>query len=227
MTKIKTLLLASAAAIVAAGAASAADIGRSAPVRVVAPAPVFSWTGFYLGVHGGGGWADSQSDFQTGGSSPADFNLDGPYVGAQIGFNWQMSSIVLGLEADASWSGIHGSRNPSNANTNYIHNQDIDYFGTVRGRLGVSMGNWMPYLTGGWAWGQGTRFSSGTNETRSGNHNGWTAGAGIEWALTNHWSVKGEYKYITLNGGNYNFSQNASTVDIKLHTAEIGLNYKF
>lgn len=223
MKKITTLLLASAAVLVAAGAASAADVVRPAPARVIAaPVPAFSWTGFYVGVHGGGGWAESVSD-----NTPADFDLSGPFIGAQVGFNWQMSALVLGLEADASWSGIHGVRvtsGPGGTTT-----QDIDWFGTVRGRLGFAMGTWMPYVTGGWAWGQGTRNNSTVGGvTASANHSGWTAGGGIEWAMTNHWTTKLEYKYIDLGSSFYNYPVGTDTnVDITVHTVLLGINYKF
>lgn len=221
MTKIKTFLLASAAVLAVAGTASAADIVRPAPARVVAPVPVFSWTGFYVGVQGGGGWSSTESD------SPADFDISGPYIGAHIGADWQFSGLVLGIVADANWSGIHGERNCDCVGG--ITTQDLDWFGTVRGRLGFALGNWMPYITGGWAWGQGTRDNSNASGSVSVNVSGWTAGAGAAWAITNHWVASAEYKYLAFGSDFYDLPGTGfdPTVSMNTHTVQLGLSYKF
>jgi outer membrane immunogenic protein len=210
--------------ILALGTASAADL----PSAEVMPgaAPVVNWTGFYVGIHGGGAWADSQSTFVGGGASPADFALSGPFIGAQIGYNWQSSNMVWGIEADTSWSGINGERvtsGPGGTTT-----QHVNWLSTARLRLGwLNSTNMMPYITGGLAFAQGSRTNSIVAETVSASHTGWTIGGGIEWALASSWTAKAEYKYIDLGAGTYNFSSNPSNVDINLHTFEIGLNKHF
>jgi outer membrane immunogenic protein len=186
----------------------------------------FDWQGFYLGIHGGGGWGPSESVFQGGGDSPADFDLRGPFVGGQVGINWLLgSSFLVGAEADVSWSGIDGSRYAPGPDITTI--QDVDWLGTVRGRAGFVNGNVLLYATGGWAWAKGSRFSSSVGETVSATHTGWTAGGGAEWAIAPEWTLKAEYKYINLKRGNYDFSSNASAVDINLHPVVVGLNRQF
>ena len=85
--------------------ANAADLGRAPPVAP-APvyAPVYSWTGLYLGVNGGGGWGNSTWT----GSSTGLQHLGRP-VRRQLGYNWQFGQTVLGLETDIQWSDIKGS----------------------------------------------------------------------------------------------------------------------
>src|SRR5581483_7535178 len=86
--------------------ASAADMAVKAPLK--APAPTWSWTGFYLGLEGGGGWARTrQAD--TVGVTSGNYNQSGGLIGGTIGYNWQLNNIVFGLEADMSWAGIDGS----------------------------------------------------------------------------------------------------------------------
>jgi opacity protein-like surface antigen len=222
---VRKILLSTASllAIAGAGIAQAADLPRSAPPPVYSPVAAANWTGFYAGIHGGGGWADSQSTFLSGAPSPADFNLSGPYIGAQIGYNWQFANNwLLGVEADANWSGIHGTRATSVTTV-----QNIDWFGSVRARLGWVNGDWMPYVTGGWAWAGGSRTSSSIPQTVTATHNGWTVGVGAEWAFAQNWTMKAEYKYFDLGSASYNFSANPSSVNIKMHTVELGVNYKF
>ncbi len=205
--------------------ANAADLYQPPPASspIYAPTPVASWTGFYLGIHGGGAWGNSTSN------SPADFSVNGPYVGAQAGYNWQFGGPwVLGVEADISWSGVNGVRSPPAAPVTTT--QDLDWFGTIRGRLGYSMGDWMPYVTGGWAYGSATRTNSGfLGGTASASHTGWTAGLGVEWAFAQNWTMKGEYKYVDFGSSTYTYSPGGgvNSVDMKLHTLELGLNYKF
>jgi outer membrane immunogenic protein len=229
--KLRLLALASAA-IVIGTSASAADLGRRvAPVIAPAPAPVvFNWTGLYLGVNGGGGWGDEDCESCSSGAN--DFSISGPFVGAQVGFNWQFSSIVLGLEADAQWSGITGRCNGAGGSNDcngppQLTVQDLDWFGTIRGRIGLALGNWMPYITGGWAYGSGTRDSSVAGSD-SANHSGWAAGAGVEWAINRNWSIKAEYQYLDFGSRNYVLPGPGPDPDVSMtaHTARIGVNFK-
>src|SRR5947209_4434645 len=90
-----------------ATSAMAADLAVRAPARYVAPVSVYNWTGFYVGIEGGGGWGVArQTDplgFNTG------YNVSGGLVGGTLGYNWQINRLVLGLEADEAWANIRGS----------------------------------------------------------------------------------------------------------------------
>ena len=138
---MKKLLLASAG-ILALGiaSASAADMRRAAPAPMKAPAyvaPVFTWTGPYVGINGGYGWGSSDISAPLGVGS---LDTDGWLVGGTLGYNWQMGSAVFGLEGDIAWSGIKGSTACGGTSCEVRNN----WLGTARGRLGYAMGSFMP-----------------------------------------------------------------------------------
>jgi outer membrane immunogenic protein len=224
MRMLSKLAATAALTALAAPAAMAADLYTPppAPPPMYSPAPVAGWGGFYAGVHAGGGWGTQNPD------TPAEFDLDGPYAGVQLGYNFVSNQFLFGLEADASWSGINGVRvtsGPGGTTT-----EDIDWFGTVRGRLGYVMGDWMPYVTGGWAYSSNTRTNNGIfgAQTTDASHSGWTAGLGAEYAFAPGWSVKGEYKYFDFGSATYNWDNGPpSDVSLKMSTFEIGLNRHF
>src|ERR1700730_8984987 len=91
-----------------ATSAMAADVALRAPARYVAPVSVYNWTGFYLGIEGGGGWGFAQQRDALGFNSGG-YNVSGGLVGGTLGYNWQINRLVLGLEADEAWADIRGS----------------------------------------------------------------------------------------------------------------------
>jgi outer membrane immunogenic protein len=234
---MKTKLIALLSGVIglgAAGAASAADMAvkaRPAPP----PAPIFTWTGFYLGGHGG--CAYSRSNITQGPFTDADpgdlgtvFALDranggGCYGGVQGGYNYQFANNwVVGVEADGSWGEIRSKTQLNEVETTEIealglYNQKLESFGTVRGRFGYSwnLGTapalW--YVTGGWAWAR-NKLTTAAGDTVGGvqplpvtatrDHSGWTVGTGLEVALDRNWSFKGEYLYMDLGSKTYNTS---------------------
>jgi outer membrane immunogenic protein len=176
MVKMKKILLSGVAlaALFAAAPAQAADVPvQRGPVYKAAPAPVFNWTGFYVGGHVGYGWADTD----------AAGDLDGFLGGLQVGYNWQFSrNWVFGIEADISATDMN------NAPASHI-----DYLGTLRARVGYTWDRTMLYGTGGLAW---NRTSvGGFHDTDT----GYALGAGIEWAFAPNWSAKVEYMYYNLD----------------------------
>ena len=186
-----TLALLAVAATLATGAANAADLPRKAPPMVM-PAPVFSWTGFYIGINGGYGWADTKNGF-------TEFdNASGGVFGVQGGFNYQFagSPIVIGIEADYQGANIKAD----GIFFGTLTNVELERFGTVRGRLGFAWDRFLIYGTGGWAYGAQTEISLGFPFFVSGRQelSGWTAGAGIEWAFAPNWSAKIEYLHLDL-----------------------------
>jgi outer membrane immunogenic protein len=188
----------------AAGSAAAADLPpRYAPYPYKAPvySPVYNWTGFYLGINGGGGWGRSQWD------GIDKFDISGGLIGATVGYNWQWGQAVVGAEADVDWSGIKGTTNTLCALGCTTRNH---WLSTVRGRVGYAMfDRFLPYLTAGLAAGDiaSTRpgFPAGTSTTA-----GWTVGAGLEVGVVGNVSIKAEYLYVDL--GNYNCGFNCGLV---------------
>ena len=191
------LLLAALLASVATGA-FAADL----PTRKGAPpapaqvyAPPFSWTGFYVGVNGGWGWSDlSSTNFSNG---------NGGIFGGQAGYNLQMGQFVGGVEADLDGTDI-SSRNVYALGTNKF---STGLLTTERVRGGLAIDRALLFLTAGYA-GVDTRASYndtvfGTANSQSSWRNGGAFGGGVEYALTNNISLKGEYLYMPFASQTY------------------------
>jgi outer membrane immunogenic protein len=219
---VKKLALTILAAIGLSTAANAADMAVKAR-PLPPPAPVFSWTGFYIGVNAGGGWNKDTGDnfcINPGGVvngvgcnvAPAGtVTPSGGLAGAQAGYNAQSGAFVWGLEADIQWSGIRDSSsvavaccNPAplpNAGT-FNSSHDFRWFGTVRGRLGVAVAErGLIYGTGGLIYGEeavsfALVFPLITYAAAASSiRTGWTAGAGFEYAFTNNLTGKVEALY--------------------------------
>ncbi|MDI4663365.1 porin family protein [Xanthobacter autotrophicus] len=201
-----------------AAPAAAADLGRTAPALPAAlPAPVFSWTGFYIGGNAGYGWGSGQDDPGVAGIDPK-----GWFGGGQVGYNYQFgNNIVAGVEADIQGGDI--SAGTSGPLGTLGLSSTLDLFGTVRGRLGYAFGPVLPYVTGGFAWGNNSIDYLGASQSQT--HTGWTAGAGIEYALTDHWTAKTEYLYTDL--GSKSYDTIGVSAGVTSQTARIGINYKF
>ncbi len=216
---MKKYLLASVAALglVAAGAASAADLpSRKGPIAApVYMPPAFSWTGFYIGGNAGYGWGNVNAN---GFANVGD--LDGFVGGGQVGYNYQMGQFVVGLEADLQAADL------SSGNNLGLINVKTDYFGTVRARVGVAFDRFMPYITGGWAYGNvktsipGIGFSSDRSHT-----GGYAVGAGLEYAVTNNIIAGVEYLYVDL--GEKNILGANTKVGTDFSVVRARLSYKF
>lgn len=228
--------IAVAASLVATGAL-AADLPVPARTYTKAPVyvePVFTWTGFYVGGNLGYSWGNSDNSttinrFLTGtpllatlnGTNTSSNNVNGVIGGGQFGYNWQMQNWLFGLEADIQGSGERGSSaitclGCSDDNSPIVTNltQKLDWFGTVRGRIGgLVTPTVLLYGTGGLAYGEvnvgGTASGNvdsltvaipGNSSTRA----GWTLGAGVEGVIGGGWTAKLEYLYMdlgTVSGG--------------------------
>jgi len=233
---MKKFLICSAAIVGMTSTAFAADLYEPVVEEVpyVATPAAFSWTGLYFGVHGGYGWGDADASFafEDTDAEPNDHDPDGAFVGAQIGYNWQWNQLVLGVEADYSAAMLHDhvtGPSPLGPTTTDV---DIEQLATVRGRVGWAMGQWMPYVTGGWAWADVERnyFGPLPATSDSQDHSGWVAGVGAEYAITNNWTAKLEYMYYDLGEENYDVPApggDGVDADIKIHTVRFGINYKF
>jgi outer membrane immunogenic protein len=227
-------------------AAQAADLYRQSSPPPAYPATdagtyvvPSAWAGFYGGINGGYGWnagtgTIGYSDGPAAGDSTGRAAPQGGFGGGQIGYNFQRGSFVLGFETDIQGASIADRTSGTSALGNpYTSKEDIDWFGTVRGRLGFASGSVLFYGTGGFAYG-GVRerafdnAAAGSNATQT----GWVAGGGIEYKFAPSWSLKGEYQYIDLGseklqGGPGAPAVTASGLDTSLQTVRLGLNYRF
>jgi outer membrane immunogenic protein len=232
---MKKFLLATVA-LIALGAtvpALAADLGARAPYNK-APAyaaPIYNWTGFYVGGHVGGAFS-SDNNFNgltTGNNSNGRF-LGGLQAGADYQFapNW-----VVGLEGQYSWLANNNSGVIFPGGFVYTNNQRA--LGSVTGRVGFTWGPGLLYVKGGYAY-------SDNNETLalagipaafafdSGHSNGYTVGAGLEYMFAPNWSAKVEYQYY--NFGSSRFIAPAALVPFGSfttddHVVKVGVNYRF
>jgi outer membrane immunogenic protein len=234
MKRILLSTAAMAAAMLVVGSAHAADIAGPAQMPVKAPAyvpPIYLWSGFYLGANLGYGWSDGSGTITVGGrTGHLSGNADGVLGGGQIGYNWQTGAFVFGVETDFQGSGADGHfsasvpRNPINGTTS------TPWFGTIRGRLGYAVNNWLFYVTGGGAYAQnevsGTAARTG-HFSSSGVDWSWTAGAGIEAFVAPKWSVKAEYLYIGTPDNVPHVSNAIVRGDTNTNIVRAGVNYHF
>lgn len=243
------LRLAALALALSGSTAMAADLTYE-PAPVAPAIEAFNWSGFYVGVHGGYGWGHT---LDTNNPNASGQTLTGGFGGAQIGYNYQLqNNVVLGLEADVAYSGIGKDWGGATQYDPYYGEDNIDWFGTVRARVGYSADRFLPYLTGGLAWANvehklgcdGNRsplpprgcsiaaFETSKSDTAW----GWTVGAGVEYAITNNVTVKAEYLYTDLGTNDVTLVDpniaptnpiNNREFDTTFNSVKLGLNYKF
>jgi outer membrane immunogenic protein len=220
---MKKLLLAGAAfASLLAGAAHAADLPRrSAPVAPApfAAVPVFTWTGFYVGLNAGYGFGTGDDNLRIGGARVRlNDDREGFVGGGQAGFNYQIGTFVLGLETDLQYADLGERGRFRVGGATFRGRESDDYFGTVRGRLGVAFDRFMVYGTGGFAYGDVGPF--GTDGI------GWTAGGGVEYAFTNNITAKVEGLLVSLDRDS-TFRGVRVRGEEEFGVVRAGLNYKF
>jgi outer membrane immunogenic protein len=223
---MKKLLLATTMLTIAAPA-FAADLGRRMPVKappILAPVPLFTWTGCYLGAHAGVGWGrkdfsepDTFGDFADPGEAIRVDTGAGFVGGGQVGCDYQLApNWVIGIEGDFAWADIKGDATDpffsgKNGNPIVFHAR-TEWITDVTGRFGFAWDRWLIYGKGGVAWAHDKYsidnltffngspcFSGNTaipcNPAGSETRTGWTAGGGIEWAFWNNWSAKIEFDH--------------------------------
>jgi outer membrane immunogenic protein len=267
MFRIKLIVSAAIAATVSmsVGAASAADLG-AAPYEPAYIVPTYDWSGGYLGINLGYGWGRSSDTSSLGTAGPSPLFADtikspmnGVVGGAQIGYNWQMQNWLFGMETDFQGTGqssIHSFTCPAGVCTSTLLGgffpvagpalpvtlrQQLDFFGTLRGRIGVVIDPAvLLYATAGFAYGQVDSNSNLVGSTRAQNYNpGWTVGGGIEGAIGSGWSARLEYMYLDLGTVSNTFTSNVLAAGgvatlisgfsshVTDNIVRVGLNYKF
>ena len=210
----------------------------AADVRLPVKAPhiqsVFDWTGFYIGAHAGFGRGASSAVLSDPAITASSGSFGGVIGGVQAGYNVQLSSgIVLGAEADITFPNYLASNSIAAllATPRSDVVEQLDYAGSLRGRIGYASGHWLAYATGGLAW-AGERFVNtpaiGSEEKELNVRLGWAAGAGVEYAFAPHWSLRLEYLYSRFEQADIRFpsvTQISSSLD--LQSIRVGLNRKF
>jgi len=263
----KAIAASAFAAMAATSAASAADLAARPYTKAPVMEPIYNWTGFYIGGNVGYSWGrSSDTSTLTNGAGAVLFtsadraNMDGVIGGGQIGYNWQVQNWVWGLEADIQGSGQKGSRAylcPTGVCTPPFGviavfpgpavpvslDQKLEWFGTVRGRVGVlATPQVLFYATGGLAYGEVKNtatvglvpVSFSNSDTRV----GYTVGAGVEGAIGGNWTAKLEYLWVDLGrtsgsfvtalpalGGGVLSSNYSSRITDNI--VRVGVNYKF
>jgi outer membrane immunogenic protein len=210
-----------------ASSAFAADLPsrKAPPAPVYAAPPVFTWTGFYVGVNGGYGFGD----FRGGGNTTFG-NPNGGLVGGTAGYNYQINSLVLGVEGDLDWADLSKSKTlPSKA----VTTAKVDALGHVLGRVGFTpFDRTLLYVAGGYAGGQvkGTLdapTAAGAHFSNSAWQSGYALGAGVEYAVTQNVSVKAQYLFSQLGDQTYFAGKSAVKTGLNVNAITAGINYRF
>jgi outer membrane immunogenic protein len=222
---MKKILFVGAVTLLAGGQALAADLPPAAPAPrapatyVPAPAPIFSWTGIYVGLNGGYNWGGY---YPTGFASTA---LKGFLVGGTVGGNYQIGQFVIGVEGDGDYDSINNT-------TPYGATFKSNWLATVRGRAGFAWDRVLFYGTGGGAFAPANHTGiTGVNSTTT--MIGWTGGGGVEYAFTPNVTFKAEYLFVGFPSSSLNLipltgpPAVSTSIKVQENVFRVGLNYKF
>jgi outer membrane immunogenic protein len=210
------VLTAAMLSVVAIDHAFAADLPpRSAPrapaIYVPVVAPIYNWGGFYVGINGGWGFASGTTTATITGtgtgldgtSATGSGSLNGGVAGGQIGANYQIDALVIGIEGDFDWSGQKRTDSFACAGCTVSETIKLPWIATIRGRFGYAIDRVLLFATGGVAFTHAsdnvTLTGTGTIFSASSTNVGWTIGAGGEVALAQNWTAKIEYLFIGTN----------------------------
>jgi len=252
---MKKLLIAGAALAALIGTpALAADMALKAPPPAV---PTCDWCGWYVGIDGGGAWSRSRDVFvnETFAGAPffngtfGSINPTGGFGGGEFGYNWQNGAWLLGFETDLQGASIRDSQaatiSPYLGGVSSISiatSERLDWFGTVRARLGWVAGPVLLYATGGLAYGDvrysvnmADSFGFSASAVADSLRAGYAAGGGLEYKFAPKWSAKVEYQYINLGrttvsapefvGGVVTAFAVSNTMKFDYQTLRVGINY--
>jgi len=229
----KNLLLAavSLVALSATAPALAADLAArpytKAPAMI---ATVYDWSGFYIGINGGGGSSHATWDF-VGVGREGSHDATGGTVGGQIGYRWQSGQWVFGVEGQGNWADFSGDNTSALFATR--NRTKIDAFGLITGQVGYAWNNVLVYVKGGAAVVSNKYEISSTAgallSSSSDSRWGGTVGAGLEYGFAPNWSVGVEYNHIFLSDKDVTFAGFAGSERIRqdVDMGLVRLNYKF
>jgi outer membrane immunogenic protein len=252
---MKKIILAAFFAALGSASALAADLPSQGYTKAPMLAdPAANWSGFYIGINGGGGLArgafvDMDQFFDANDQHQSGFGT----VGGQVGYNWQVRSFVLGVEGDLNYMSANSSHaiallsssgpNGFNSSTTF----KMDAFGSLRARAGLAVDSTLVYVTGGPAWGHSdssvnfTRSNPLSNSYKSIDHEwrmGFAAGVGVEHMLTQNLVLRAEYLYLDFLDQRHDLIASVSPTSCTpsncrynfantASLARVGLSYKF
>jgi outer membrane immunogenic protein len=263
---MKKILIATVLAALGSSSALAADLAPRTYTKAPAYDPATNWTGFYIGANGGWGWSNfdtAATPFGVtaiGEITPQSLGTktSGAVFGGQLGYNWQAASWVIGVEGDFDGASISGTQQsafksligPAGAADSFSATSKINWLASVRGRVGYTWGASLLYVTGGAAWKNSTinstvsalvlpaAYEGSAAGAFSQTTSGWVIGAGYEWMMQSHWTVRGEYLFYDFKGSDGNSLSipscavaacgvNVSTSKNDVSAFRLGVNYKF
>ncbi|WP_448950785.1 outer membrane protein [Labrys neptuniae] len=200
--------------------AFAADLAPT-PVEPAVPVTLYNWTGLYVGLHAGAAIGQGKVD-------SAKFDGAGFLGGVHAGYNYEFNGgWVIGLETDFDYSSFSKSKTVVDATgTPFRAKFKNEWQGSTRARFGYAFDRFLPYVTGGVAYGNEKISVAGVGsktETRV----GWTAGAGLEYAIDNNWSVRGEVRYVDLGRKNVTIAGTRHKARFNSTNITLGVSYKF
>jgi outer membrane immunogenic protein len=173
----------------------------------------YNWNGVYAGLHSGGAF-----ERFTGVTRKS---RNEALLGGQIGYNMQAGSMVYGLETDFSMNGFGKGSSRGVVGTN----ADMRYTGTAKARVGVAFDRALVYATGGLAYGSLKATSGNLSKTKG--KTGYVVGAGVEYGITQNWSAKLEYNYVSLGKQDFQFGPSRKKIEVNEHLVKAGVNYRF
>ena len=221
---LKIMLAASALALLVTGGARAADAVVEEPP--LAEVPIFTWTGFYVGLQGGYAWTDFDGDV-------GDFdNLDGGLFGGYVGYNYQYQNWVFGVEGDFNgvWNDKSFTVTGIPGVAPFTVNSGTDWLASIRARAGFTWDRALIFATGGVAWAHGNAdvtVVGGPTFSFDETFTGWTLGGGVEYAFTDNWLGRAEYRYYGFDDEDLGGPGPLSNVDFDTQTVTLGIAYKF
>jgi outer membrane immunogenic protein len=234
----RSFILAPVAVVSIAAGAVAADLPVRSVAPVFAPVPVFTWTGPYVGAQIGAGW---QQDRLAESSICVPACVDrvtgratGVIGGGHVGFNWQSGPLVVGAEADIEGTGLH-HRTIYPLSSPDTFSSEIEWQSSVRGRLGFAVDRTLVYATGGVAFADIRHnyyeASAGISQAFSDVRTGWTVGGGIEYAITDNFTARVEYRYTDfgtkIETPAFVFPGFVENHTETQHAVRVGASYKF
>lgn len=220
MNRIVLTLLASVAVVGFASSTYAADLIVSAePMAPVYEAASGNWDGAYIGAFAGYGWGTLSDPDDVIDFDDQEISVDGWQVGLTAGANVTLAeAIVAGIAGDIAWNNASGAYDPEDFTYN------VNWSGSIRGRLGFDGGAFLPYVTAGLAFANATADWDGDVDTQT--HIGWTAGAGVEFAVAENVSLDLQYRYSDYGTKTYSINPDTD-LSLTSHAVTLGLNWGF
>jgi outer membrane immunogenic protein len=223
MNRFAIALLAGVAGVSVMSSAFAADLIIDEPAPVVGIVDTTgNWDGLFIGAFAGYGWGTVTDEDGYFAAIDTETDVDGWQVGVNAGFNVTVSeAIVAGIVGDIAWTDINGDLFADGSS------YQVDWIGSVRGRLGFDGGAFLPYVTAGVAFANATVTDVGGVLEDTQTHIGWTVGAGVEFAVAENVSLDLLYRYTDYGSKDYDLGLADQSFGLTSHAVTAGVNFKF